>query len=499
MATLPFGVDFRATLGFITADPTNYVAEVSTVPGSAADYPETSPQGITWGWEDALGSDFQRDRSTGVNVRVAGMDFYNTDGTTKRLRIDLPSTGFTAGIQAAFGDQAAGRGPMTVTFQENTTVFATPVNNASTGGANNYIGANGTNYASDSAWATANPTTGAGTAEITHAFNTSTIFRTVLNAGTSGIFVIASLYVRNTAGGGTVFNQSCQASTSAVATLAKRDNKSLAASVSAVGLLSRLAGKGLQSTNQSVGSLMRQTSAAKSVSAVAFSKLTRGANKAFAVNNIAIASGLASRVVLKSALASASVVATLFKSAGKVLMSTTSTVANVVLSTGKSSQAANSAHATANALKVTLRLAQAVAGIAATLSRSAGKLAIASNFTQAIIVRAVAPVRATSTVPSASATKQTAKSGQTVNVIQPSSHVSRVVVVTAQVSVAVVTSLGRVVGKLANFSMRFIATFSSVGGQPTLFPNPLRILRVAKRLRTFTLTKRSRTITPKDT
>lgn len=93
----PQGIDFRATSGFVT-DPANCDYEI----GTTANYPRTTAQGNSVGWEDAPGG--TRNRNAAVDARVAGLHFNGTSIlVATRYRIDLPSAG-NYKFRAAAGD-----------------------------------------------------------------------------------------------------------------------------------------------------------------------------------------------------------------------------------------------------------------------------------------------------------------------------------------------------------------------------------------------------------
>ncbi len=120
------GIDFRNTSGFVT-DPTNCTFEI----GTTANYPRTSAQGNTVGWEDALGAN-TRNRSAAVDARLAGIAF-TANGTSKRYRIDLPSSGWYR-ITVALGDQSSAQ-TQSATVSDNTTPVSHICSNAATSAA----------------------------------------------------------------------------------------------------------------------------------------------------------------------------------------------------------------------------------------------------------------------------------------------------------------------------------------------------------------------------
>jgi hypothetical protein len=95
---LPQGIAFRSTVGFVT-DGANDYAEVLAI-GSYPNYPTTSTQGNTVGWEQAPTSKF--DYNAGADPRIAGIHG-RTSAATADYRIDLPSTG-SYNVRSAIGD-----------------------------------------------------------------------------------------------------------------------------------------------------------------------------------------------------------------------------------------------------------------------------------------------------------------------------------------------------------------------------------------------------------
>lgn len=173
----------------------NYAAETFNGTGFAGNYPHTTPQGNTVGWETNING---TDRSAAVDVRLGGVNYCGAGQGTFTYRIDLPATGSYA-IQGAFGDQGFNQGPFTINLKDGTTVFATPVNSGSLT-AGEWYAANGTLETSSANWATNNPNAGSGTDEISHSF-TNTIFRIDCAASGSSAAVIASIFIRSAGGG----------------------------------------------------------------------------------------------------------------------------------------------------------------------------------------------------------------------------------------------------------------------------------------------------------
>ncbi len=159
------GVDFRATVGFVTDPNANYTFD----DGSSNNYP-TSFGGTNIGWESGIVAGSDRDRSNAVDVRVAGVVFKNAGTAT--YRIDLPSAG-TYSIQFALGDASNSDVMKLELFDDVTSKL---VVNGNTGGNERFWAANGTIYTSAALWAAANVVDGGGAAQV-DIFFASTIAR----------------------------------------------------------------------------------------------------------------------------------------------------------------------------------------------------------------------------------------------------------------------------------------------------------------------------------
>ena len=105
------GFDFRSTQAFVT-DPAFAVFAamgVTTSPTTAT----IGGQSVTYGWE-ALGSgSLTRDRTTGFDPRLAGINCQQNNGNTSVFRVDLPGTG-DYNIGLALGDTGGYSQPSTV-------------------------------------------------------------------------------------------------------------------------------------------------------------------------------------------------------------------------------------------------------------------------------------------------------------------------------------------------------------------------------------------------
>jgi hypothetical protein len=140
---MPFdiGFNFRDTSVFVT-DPSY------AVPVLAQAYPHTytnvNGDSIVAGWTTSI---FSADRSTGVDVRLAGINFGGN--TLVSFRIDLASgTGPGAGsytLDMAVGDQASFHTYDAVNVKDNTTTLVTF--SGTPGGTNHYFDATGADRA----------------------------------------------------------------------------------------------------------------------------------------------------------------------------------------------------------------------------------------------------------------------------------------------------------------------------------------------------------------
>ena len=105
------GFNFRQTSGYVTDG-----ANETYVVGDS--YP-TTRNGVTFGWESGLGGVVNR--STGVDRRLAGINYVFNDGGAHVFRVDLPNAGSYV-LNAAFGDTTGGNGiPQSSKFQDGST------------------------------------------------------------------------------------------------------------------------------------------------------------------------------------------------------------------------------------------------------------------------------------------------------------------------------------------------------------------------------------------
>lgn len=129
---MDLGINFRATAGYVT-DGTNETYCLHT------DFYPVTRGGFTFGWEAAGGEVDSRDRSTGVDRRLAGLN-KSLSTTAPDFRLDLDATGDKI-VHAAFGDQGFAV-PVGWDLKDTTTTFQT--NSGSTSAGNRWDDAGGT-------------------------------------------------------------------------------------------------------------------------------------------------------------------------------------------------------------------------------------------------------------------------------------------------------------------------------------------------------------------
>lgn len=89
------GINFRATSGYVTDGTNETYCEASDT------YP-TTRDGYTFGWDSST-SVSELNRNSGVDRRLAGINYLSKTNTTRYFRLDLPSAG-TYEIHLAVGD-----------------------------------------------------------------------------------------------------------------------------------------------------------------------------------------------------------------------------------------------------------------------------------------------------------------------------------------------------------------------------------------------------------
>lgn len=163
------GFNFRASLSYVT-DP----ADTQFVDDVAGSYPTTA-NGATFGWVSGFISGKGRDRNSGVDPRLAGIQFEpNAAGQGAIFRVDLPNSGDYE-IRLALGDAGAGQtGQFIEVFDDATSKFSLGTLTTASG---EFADATGTLYTT-AAWPGSN-------SAVTHSF-ASTICRFVLGGSGGG-------------------------------------------------------------------------------------------------------------------------------------------------------------------------------------------------------------------------------------------------------------------------------------------------------------------------
>ncbi len=181
----PQGINFRATLAYVT-DGASEAFEMVT--GTTPNYPHTTSQGNNVGWEGALG-DGCRNRSAGVDVRLAGMNFCD-NGVTFDYRLDLSASG-NWDINLAAGDATYAQGPIKVEVFDTATSRGV-LCNASTSTGARWLDAHGTEF-TEANWVASNVSQSV-------AF-TTTIARIRIGGGAGGSSTIAHVKLTSGAAG----------------------------------------------------------------------------------------------------------------------------------------------------------------------------------------------------------------------------------------------------------------------------------------------------------
>lgn len=210
-------------------------------------------------------------------------------------------------------------------------------------------------------------------------------------------------------GGGTTYNQSVLASSSAIASLVRQTGKPLSANDNAVATLVRSTGKPLAQSSAAVGSLVRQCGKILRASSSAVATLTTSRQTLLSLQ--ALASSLASllKQTGKPLQASSPAIALLTRQTGKPLQATSPALASVTKRTGKGLAASSSAVATLGAIRATL-LSLSVSSVAvASLARQIGKPLQAVSSAIATLTRQTAKSLVASSPAIASLSRQIAK------------------------------------------------------------------------------------------
>jgi hypothetical protein len=183
----PQGIYFRATDN--QSDPSDYDAEIYSAGGGGSNYPRTSAQGNSVGWEAIVNQTLvASDRDAGAVIELNGIaQIANNTNNYADYRIALPSTGDYI-IRLALGDASNGQS-IRVRLYDDVTEFEDI--EGGTSGASKYLDATGVERTSQADWVSNN-------AAITRTF-ASTIFRLRLgeHSGNTGNSAIAAIYIES--------------------------------------------------------------------------------------------------------------------------------------------------------------------------------------------------------------------------------------------------------------------------------------------------------------
>ena len=170
-----FGFDFRNTSAYVT-DPSTSTFQLCPTGTANPAYPTTKSvngQSITFGWESGTANVDSRDRNSGIDARLAGINFVpSTAGGSGTWRVDLPSSGSWT-LNMAMGD-ASGAQTINLNVKDTNTTLFSFANTAVASGS--FLDANGT------AWTAANWPASNTSKTVTF---TTTICRVVFNVPSS--------------------------------------------------------------------------------------------------------------------------------------------------------------------------------------------------------------------------------------------------------------------------------------------------------------------------
>lgn len=178
------GINFRATAGYVTDG-----ANQTYCLGTSDTYPQPRG-GATFGYTSVNG-DASRDRSTGVDVRLAGQNQQPNDGTQSVWKLDLTTSGPKT-ICLALGDENSTQGYQYIQVLDDTTVLFTITDTDGTAN-DKFDDANGTEW-SGSAWP------GSNTCRTVTFATTTLVFKLGATSSQSGSSTIAHLSVTDAGG-----------------------------------------------------------------------------------------------------------------------------------------------------------------------------------------------------------------------------------------------------------------------------------------------------------
>lgn len=170
----PQGINFRATTGYVT-DGTNEDYEIGSGSG-AANYPRTTAQGNSVGWETTSSTYNERNRNSGNDRRLAGCHFNGSSGAFD-YRVDLSAAG-DWDVRLAMGDASYAQGAACELFDTSSSLGT--LSSGSTSASQRFKDATGTEY-TNATWP------GSNTA-VTKTFST-----TICRFRTAGVGVTANI------------------------------------------------------------------------------------------------------------------------------------------------------------------------------------------------------------------------------------------------------------------------------------------------------------------
>jgi hypothetical protein len=266
---LPQGLNFRNTSGYVT-DVSPATFEIFDPASSGTpQYPRTTAQGNTVGYETGSINSNPRNRNSGNDARIAGCHSMNS--ATQRYRIDLPATG-SYNIRSASGDGTYSVNAY-LEVLDTTSSLGVLVNNASTGIANSFYDASGT-LRTALLWPTLNTA-------VSKTF-TTTICRFKFSTGSSSS--IAHLYIESASSG----------SSGTVATTNANDTSSASGTTTVTGTLARTNANDTATASGAVGSAISGTVAstnANDASAASGTTAVVGTSASTNANDVSASSG----------------------------------------------------------------------------------------------------------------------------------------------------------------------------------------------------------------
>lgn len=294
--SFPQLINFRQTALYIS-DNANTYPELS----SGINYPTTTAQGNTVGWETVYNGVSGRNRNSGNVPELAGC-FVGTTGDRPIYRIDLPATG-TYPIRLA-GGEANYAALVPVEIQDTTTSLGSPITGSTSAG-QRFKDATNTEY-TNATWS------GSNTA-VNFTF-TTTIARFIFGNG-SGLPQFAHINVGAAVGGGSTYNESASDAITATdaatqqltAPAAATDAASAADSASNLGVLTRSASDAAAATDAATATLTIPASASDAATATDASSSASAVNSA-ATDAIAAADAATQLAVLPAAASDAAAV-----------------------------------------------------------------------------------------------------------------------------------------------------------------------------------------------